>query len=280
MYVADSEDFYVRFWGVRGSIATPGPCTARYGGNTASLEVRCGKHMLLFDAGTGLRYLGNELAKDGPVDTDLFLTHTHFDHVCGLPFFVPLFIKTSQIRIWAGHLKAREMTVKYVISEMMFSPLFPVPPEIFTANVAYLDFDAGEVLEPRPGVKLRTTRLNHPDRATGYRIEFGGKSICYLTDTQHVIGKPDQNILNLIKGSEIVIYDSTYTDAEFPKRADWGHSTWEEGVRLCDAAGVKTFVVFHHDPDHDDDFMDGIHTAVTAKRPGSIVAKEGLVLRP
>jgi len=123
--------------------------------------------MLLFDAGTGLRYLGNELLKSGPVDTDLFLTHTHFDHVCGLPFFVPLFIKTSQIRIWAGHLKAREMTVKYVISEMMFSPLFPVPPEIFTANVSYLDFDAGETLEPKPGVKLRTARLNHPDRATG-----------------------------------------------------------------------------------------------------------------
>ena len=132
--MTDSEDFYVRFWGVRGSIATPGPRTSRYGGNTSALEVRCGKHMLLFDAGTGLRYLGNELLKSGPVDTDLFLTHTHFDHVCGLPFFVPLFIKTSQIRIWAGHLKAREMTVKYVISEMMFSPLFPVPPEIFTAS--------------------------------------------------------------------------------------------------------------------------------------------------
>jgi phosphoribosyl 1,2-cyclic phosphodiesterase len=278
--VADSEDFYVRFWGVRGSIATPGPRTARYGGNTSSLEVRCGKHMFLFDAGTGLRYLGNELVNNGAVDTDLFLTHTHFDHVCGLPFFVPLFIKTSQIRIWAGHLKSREMTVKYVISEMMFSPLFPVPPEIFTANVSYLDFDAGEVLEPRPGVKVRTTRLNHPDRATGYRVEFGGKSICYLTDTQHVIGKPDQNVLNIIKGADMVIYDSTYTDAEFPKRADWGHSTWEEGVRLCEAAGVKTFVVFHHDPDHDDDFMDKVTSEVTAKRPGSIVAKEGLVLQP
>jgi phosphoribosyl 1,2-cyclic phosphodiesterase len=163
---------------------------------------------------------------------------------------------------------------------MMFSPLFPVPPEIFTANVSYLDFDAGEVLKPRPGVKVRTTRLNHPDRATGYRVEFGGKSICYLTDTQHVIGKPDQNVLNIIKGADMVIYDSTYTDAEFPKRADWGHSTWEEGVRLCEAAGVKTFVVFHHDPDHDDDFMDKVTFEVTAKRPGSIVAKEGLVLQP
>ena len=276
----NSQDFYVRFWGVRGSIACSGPRTARYGGNTSCLEVRCGDHLILFDAGTGLRYLGNEIVKNGPVDTDLFLTHTHFDHVCGLPFFVPFFIKTSKVRIWAGHLKARDMTVKYVISEMMFSPLFPVPPEIFTANVSYLDFDAGETLEPKQGIKLRTARLNHPDRATGYRVDFGGKSVCYLTDTQHVVGKPDKNVLDLIRGADIVIYDSTYTDAEFPKRADWGHSTWEEGVRLCDMAGVKTFVVFHHDPDHDDEFMDGVAQAVTQKRPGSVVAREGLVLRP
>jgi len=274
------SDFSVRFWGVRGSIACPSQKTQRYGGNTSSLEVRCGDHTLLFDAGTGIRCLGNEMVKKGPVDVDIYLTHTHFDHVCGLPFFVPLFIKNTNIRIWAGHLIERNYTIKHVISEMMFSPLFPVPPEIFAANVEYLDFHAGETMTPKPGVTLRTTRLNHPDRATGYRVDFEGRSICYLTDTQHVPGKPDQNILALIAGADIVIYDSTYTDEEFVKRADWGHSTWQEGVRLCDAAGVKTFVVFHHDPDHDDDFMDRIEKDVLAKRPGSIVAREGMILTP
>ena len=117
------------------------------------------------------------------------------------------------------------------------------PPEIFTANVSYLDFDAGETLEPKPGVKLRTARLNHPDRATGYRVDFAGKSLCYLTDTQHVVGKPDKNVLDLIHGADMVIYDSTYTDAEFPKRADWGHSTWEEGVRLCERLGVDGLII-------------------------------------
>ena len=95
----DNDDFYVRFWGVRGSIACPGPGTARYGGNTSSLEVRCGDHLLLFDARTGIRYLGNELAKHGPLDTDLYLTHTHFDHICGIPFFVPMFVPAHTVRI-------------------------------------------------------------------------------------------------------------------------------------------------------------------------------------
>ncbi len=276
----DDDDFYVKFWGVRGSIACSGPETARYGGNTSSLEVRCGDHRLLFDAGTGIRYLGNELARQGPVDTDLFLTHTHFDHICGIPFFVPMFIPANTIRIWAGHLGSAGLTIKQVLQDMMITPLFPVPPEIFAANVSYNDFAAGETLTPRPGVTLRTAKLHHPDQATGYRIEYGGRSICYLTDTQHVIGKPDQEVLSLIEGADLMIYDSTYTDEEFPARSDWGHSTWEEGVRLADAANVKTFVVFHHDPDHTDGFMDRVAKAVEKKRPGSVVAQEGMVVRP
>lgn len=278
--MADESDFFVRFWGVRGSIATPGPETRRYGGNTSCLEIRCGGRALVFDAGTGLRYLGQQLVREGPLDLDLYLTHTHFDHVCGLPFFVPFFIKGNKFRLWAGHLKSRDLTVRYVISELMYSPLFPVPPEIFAAEIEYNDFDAGESLHPMADVTVRTAALNHPDSATGYRVEYGGKSICYLTDTQHAPGQPDQNILGLIDGADLVIYDATYTDEEFAARSDWGHSTWEEGVRLCDAAGAKTFVVFHHDPDHTDDFMDRVADDVEQKRPGSIVAREGMILRP
>jgi len=244
------------------------------------LEVRCGDRLLIFDAGTGIRYLGNELAKHGPLDTDVFLTHSHFDHICGVPFFVPLFIPANKTRIWAGHLESAKLTVKQVLEDMMVTPLVPVAPEIFAADVSYHDFKAGETLTPGSGISLRTTKLNHPDNATGYRIEFGGKSICYLTDTQHVIGELDQNIVDLAKGTDLMIYDSTYTDKEFPARSDWGHSTWEEGVRLANAANVKTFVVFHHDPDHTDGFMDRVAKDVEKARPGSVVAQEGMVLRP
>ncbi|SLN20129.1 MBL fold metallo-hydrolase [Oceanibacterium hippocampi] len=275
-----TEDFHVRFWGVRGSIACSAPNVCKYGGNTSSLEIRCGDHILMFDAGSGMRYLGNDLMRrGGPVDIDLFLTHTHFDHVCGIPFFVPFFVPGNSFRFWSGHLLPR-LTLKRVLKELMMAPLFPVPIEILQADIAFRDFHAGETVEPKPGITVRTARLNHPDGATGYRVEFQGKSICYLTDTEHVLGHPDPRILALIEGADIVIYDSMYTDETFKPKIGWGHSTWQEGVRLADAAGVKTFVAFHHDPDHDDTFMDGIAEALEARRPGSIVAREGLVLRP
>ena len=277
-----SPDFTVRFWGVRGSIACSGPSTVRYGGNTSSIEMRCGGRMLLFDAGTGLRYLGNELAAKNPsstpLDADLFLTHTHFDHVVGLPFFKPFFQPQNRFRLWAGHL-AEGMTLRRVLGEFMMSPLFPVPPQVFRARMEYREFKAGETLRPGPGITVRTAVLNHPDGATGYRIEYAGRSVCYLTDTEHVPGAPDRNILDLIASADVVIYDSMYTDAEYETYTGWGHSTWQEGVRLCKAAGAKRLAVFHHDPEHDDEMLDGIAREVEKELPGSIVAKDGLVVQ-
>lgn len=277
--MAGGDDFLVRFWGVRGSIACPGPGTVRYGGNTSCLEVRCGPHLMIFDAGTGIRALGLSLAGKGPLDADLFLTHTHFDHVNGLPFFVPAFIKGNKLRLWAGHL-IPQYTLKYVLSEMMMAPLFPVPLEVFQAKLTYNDFTAGHTFEPKAGITVRTAPLNHPNNATGYRIECGGKAICYITDTEHLPGKLDQNILGLVKGADIMIYDATYTDQEYAKYQGWGHSTWQEGAKLADAAGVKTYVIFHHDPGHDDDFMDGVAADAERARPGTVVAREGMTLRP
>jgi phosphoribosyl 1,2-cyclic phosphodiesterase len=273
--------FSVRFWGVRGSIACSGPRTARYGGNTSSIEVRCDGRMLLFDAGTGIRYLGQELANAAPasqpLDADLFLTHTHFDHVAGLPFFKPFFEPRNRWRLWAGHL-AEGMTLRRVLGEFMMSPLFPVPPQVFRARMEYREFKAGETLELADGIAVRTAVLNHPDGATGYRVEYRGRALCYLTDTEHVPGAPDRNVLELIAGADLVIYDSMYTDAEYDTYTGWGHSTWEEGVRLCRAAGAKRLAVFHHDPEHDDDMLDGIAREVARQLPGSIVAKDGLVV--
>jgi phosphoribosyl 1,2-cyclic phosphodiesterase len=272
------DDFRVRFWGVRGSIAAPGPSTARYGGNTSSIEVRCGARLVLLDAGTGLRYLGAKLQAAAPLDADLLFTHTHFDHVCGLPFFKPFFQPENRFRLWAGHLGG-ELTLHRVLREFMMAPLFPVPPEVFKAVLEYRDFRGGDTLELAPGLRVRTAVLNHPDGATGYRIEFGGKSVCYVTDTEHVPGIPDRNVLDLIDGADIVIYDCMYTDEEYAQSyVGWGHSTWQEGVRLSKAAGVKKLVVFHHDPDHDDERMDIIGREVAAALPGAIVAKEGLEL--
>ncbi len=277
--MSGSGDFFVRFWGVRGSLACPGVAYARYGGNTSCLEVRCGKQLLIFDGGTGLRPLGEQLRDEAPIDADLFFTHSHLDHIAGIPFFSALFIPTNRFRMWAGHL-VPERTLRDVICTMMAPPLFPVPIEIFTAEATYQDFKAGDTLTPRPNVTVRTAPLNHPNRATGYRIEHGGHSICYITDTEHVPDRLDQNIIDLVRGTDLFIYDSTYTDDEYPRFVTWGHSTWQEGIRLADAAAVKTLVIFHHDPSHDDEFMDGVAEQAAQRRPGTLVAREGMTLRP
>jgi len=275
--VNEDGTFGVRFWGVRGSIACPGENFRKYGGNTPCLEVRCGPDLLIFDAGTGLRSLGMVLAGGAALEGDIFLTHTHYDHIVGLPFFAPLFDCDSRFRIWAGHLRT-DMTLHKALCQFMAAPLFPVPPTVFSCNIGFHDFTAGQTLTPRPGVRLRTAALNHPNGATGYRVEYDGRSLCYVTDTEHVPGKPDRAVLDLIKGADAVIYDCTYTDDEFPRFHSWGHSTWQEGARLCDQAGAKRLVIFHHDPSHDDEVMDRIAAAAEAARPGTIVARDGMVL--
>jgi phosphoribosyl 1,2-cyclic phosphodiesterase len=276
---AKLDGISLRFWGVRGSIACPGSEYSRYGGNTPCLEIRCGPHILVFDGGTGIRPLGWALKKEEPLDFDLFFSHSHFDHIVGLPFFKPLFHAENRCQMWAGHLLP-ERTLRDVLCVMMHEPLFPVPIDTFSAATDYHDFRAGDTLSPRDGITLRTAPLNHPNRATGYRVEYEGRSVCYVTDTEHQNGRLDENVLGLVKDSDVFIYDATYTDSEYPKYQGWGHSTWQQGMRLADAANVRTYVLFHHDPGHDDGFLDRIAEEVEAARPGSIVAREGMILRP
>ncbi|MBP5858137.1 MBL fold metallo-hydrolase [Marivibrio halodurans] len=274
--------FTVKFWGTRGSIACAGPETLRYGGNTSCIEVTCGERRLIFDAGTGLRKLGKAIAAEGPGAEgrgaiDLYLTHTHLDHIIGLPFFAPFHIEGFSPRLWAGHLLP-DRTLHGTLKDMMQAPLFPVPPETFRADVSFNDFRAGETLIPGPGITLRTAPLNHPNGAVGYRVEFDGRAICYITDTEHFATGRDQTVVDLVRGADIMIYDATYTEAEYPRFVGFGHSTWQEGCRVADAADVDRLVLFHHDPSHDDETMDEIAEAAANVRPGTITAREGMVL--
>ena len=180
--MSENGDLQVCFWGVRGSISISDPNSVRYGGNTSCLEVQCGDRKLIFDAGSGLRYLGNEMMTSGKTfDTDIFLTHTHYDHICGIPFFKPFFLPQNKFRIWAGHLLP-ETDLRSVLSALMTSPLFPVPLEIFQSKIEFHDFLVGDDLISGPDVVVQTASLNHPDGATGYRIEYGGPvSYTHLT---------------------------------------------------------------------------------------------------
>ena len=272
-------DFSVRFWGVRGSIPCPGAATARYGGNTACVEMRCGTRRLVFDAGTGFYQLGRHGAGQGPFDADLFLTHSHYDHVWGWPHFGPATEPAARLRIHAGHLGGAA-ALEALMTGLLDDPLNPLNRRTLRARLDFVDFRIGSRFSIGDGILLHTAPLNHPDGASGYRVEFDGRAVCYLTDHEHGPEGPSRALLDLADGADIVIYDSTYTDEEFPRHVGWGHSTWQEGARLCDAAKAGAYVVFHHDPAHDDRFMDGVAAAAEAMRPGSVVACEGLVLRP
>jgi len=268
----------IRFWGVRGSIACPGPETIRYGGNTPCIEVRCGDHVLIFDAGTGLRASGNALIKNPKIRAiDIFLTHCHLDHVVGLPFFAPFFAEGYKIRVWAGNLLP-DANVEQVMRKLMSSPLFPVEVEIFKAAIEFHDFKSGDVLRPYDGVTIQTAALDHPDGASGYRLEYEGRTFALVSDTEGFPGKRDRELVSLARQADLVVYDATFTEHEIASRMGWGHSTWERGVRLADEAGAKQLCLFHHDPSHDDDFMDALAAEANDVRPGTIAAREGQII--
>ena len=267
----------VKFWGVRGSIACPSVNHIKYGGNTSCLEVTVGDRRLVLDAGTGIRGLGQTFLKDDVSQVHILLTHTHWDHINGFPFFVPAYDPRRSVHIMAGHLRGSD-GIQNVLAAQMDNPMFPVPLSAMQAKMRFEDFEAVDQFDIYDDVHVRTAPLNHPNGATGYRIEHAGHAICYVSDTEHVPGKMDQNILNLIEGADMVIYDSTYTEEEFPSKIGWGHSTWNEGVRLCREAGAKSMAIFHHDPEHEDDFMDELGKVAKKEWDGTFIAREGMEL--
>jgi phosphoribosyl 1,2-cyclic phosphodiesterase len=270
--------FSVRFWGVRGSIAVPGPSTARYGGNTSCVEVRCDDKLFILDAGTGIRTLGASLQSTGaPIDADMLFTHTHIDHVCGIPFFAPFYLPGNRFHLWLGGL-SKGWGIEQALRQIMQAPMFPVALDIFKAELIFNDFHSGDDIVTESGFVVGTAQLNHPGGATGYRIEHNGRSLAYITDTEHRPPHRDDRIVKLIKGADLMIYDSTYTDEEFPRYIGWGHSTWQEAIRIADAGEVKRLAVFHHDPSHDDEFMDTLAQKAEQARPGTLIAREGMVI--
>ncbi len=269
--------FRIKFWGVRGSIATPGTRHFVYGGNTSCVELSMGGERVILDAGTGIRNLGHWMHRRNKCQAHVLLSHTHWDHINGFPFFSPAFHQDNHFTVMAGHLGGYGGIHK-VLSSQMAQPVFPVPIDIMKATMCFEDFDAGDCFRLGRGIEIRTAPLNHPDGATGYRLTHGGKSVCYVTDTEHVPDRPDENILGLIEGADLVIYDCTYTDDEFPTRIGWGHSTWQEGMRLCRAANVGRLMIFHHDPDHEDGFMEQLELDARQAWEGNMVARENMCL--
>lgn len=273
--------FSIKFWGVRGTIPTPGSRTIRYGGNTSCVEIRCNGHLIIFDAGTGMYPLGETLEKVS--EMDLFLSHTHIDHIMGFPFFSPAYRPGKKIRVWGGHLKPEGKKIRDAMAQLMSPPIFPLTLDFLKADIVFTDFSAGEAPPcdhlKASGVDIQTILLNHPDNATGYRINYEGHSACYITDIEHRTDQMDEKLVAFIRNADVLIYDSTYDDRDFERYVGWGHSTWQHAVRLANAANVKTLVLYHHDPGCTDEDLDARAEELKALRPGDFVAHEGLIIR-
>ena len=277
----------VRFWGVRGSIPTPGPATVEIGGNTSCVEVRAGGRLLIFDGGTGLRNLGNSLLKQMPIEAWIFFSHVHWDHIQGFPFFTPAFVRGNTFHLHGG--RKVSGTLESALAGQMENPSFPVHLTEMGAKMTFNDLYEGEVMEiPANGgggkVVITNARGNHPDGVLAYRVDFGGKSIMYATDTEHY-AVIDPKLSKLAQGCDLLIYDAQYTPEEYTgdggglPKLGWGHSTFVEAVKLAKHAGVKQLVLYHHDPAQDDASVREKERRARELFPNCQAAFEGLSIR-
>jgi len=282
----------ITFWGVRGSVPTPGPATVRYGGNTSCVEVRADGQIIVLDAGTGIRPLGLALARefDGePINLTVLITHTHWDHIQGFPFFLPAYQPKNTIRV-LGYEGARK-GLAGTLAGQMESPYFPIALQEMPGNVVIeelqsFSFQLGLI-------HATAATVNHPGIAVGYRLATSGGVIAYLPDNEpfqelSAAGAQDQadlqngKLIEFIRDADVLIIDSQYDSEEYSHHIGWGHGCVDDVVHLAILANVKRLYLFHHDPGHDDERIDAMLAHARAEARGSIMevfaATEGEVL--
>lgn len=299
----------IKFWGVRGSIPCPGPKTMQYGGNTPCIEIRFPDidRLIIIDAGSGIRELGNFMMGHdlprGPIKTDIFLSHTHWDHIMGFPFFTPIYIPGTKITVY-GPVSYEEDTLEKIVGGQLTYRYFPVRQSELGADIQYIDLKEGE-FDLGDGIKLSTKYLNHPILSLGYRLEYKGKVLCTAYDTEPftnifvtdssdpsydeamamegklVANEQNEALNRFVAGADLVIYDSQYTLQEYETgKKGWGHSYLEYVCPLAEKLGIKKLALFHHDPLRTDSQLDELKKiycqSITEKSPEIFFAREGM----
>lgn len=246
------------------------------GGNTSCVELRCGDTRIVLDAGTGLRALGNHLVESGatnaPLTMTLLLSHFHWDHIQGLPFFVPAYMKDTSLTIVGGHNGV--MSVRETLEHQMSAPVFPVRLDEVGGRLGTREVKNGEVFDVGQAT-VRVARGNHPGGVVVYRVEHEGRSVVYATDTEHY-ACVNPVLVALATDADVLIYDTQYTPEEYEGKVGWGHSTHVAGAVLAEAAGVGTYVLYHHDPVRSDAGVDTIEKRARELFPSSVAAREGM----
>ncbi len=300
--------FSVRFWGDRGSIPCPGPATVKFGGNTSCLEIRADDRLVIVDLGTGVKPLGDWLMgndfKKGPLDADIFITHTHWDHIMGFPMFTPIFIPGTKLRI-RGPVSYEDDSLESIIGAQLSYRYWPVRQSELAATIEYAQLKE-TVLDLGRGLIVKTKYLNHPILCLGYRFEYEGKSIItaydnepfrnvFPTDPQDpgydedaakegelAAREENEKILRFYQGADVLIHDTQYTQKEYEGgKIGWGHSSFEHAINSAHKAGVKKLVLFHHDPNRTDDQLEELEQGYQRRIRGKtsmeiMMAREGL----
>jgi phosphoribosyl 1,2-cyclic phosphodiesterase len=245
----------VQFWGTRGTRPAPGRRTLRYGGNTTCVEVRDSQgDRVIIDSGTGIVELGATLAKKGPLDLHLLITHTHWDHIQGFPFFGPAFVEGTRLTIVgpAGSIKS----LKNAFGDIMEPAYWPVGLDQMAASIDFVEVNAGETFAIG-GLQVTPHEMRHPIATLGYRLEEGGSSFAFATDNEIMSGNGGMPALaEWCQGADLLAHDAQYSDDEYPSHRGWGHSTFGEALKLAETAAVRQLAFVHHDPQHSDEEID------------------------
>jgi phosphoribosyl 1,2-cyclic phosphodiesterase len=267
----------VRFWGVRGSIPVPGPRTARIGGNTSCVEVRTAdREVIILDAGTGIRALGLELEQNPNqrLLAVLLFSHTHWDHIQGLPFFSPARMHHNRMVIMGERRLGKRL--ERVLAGQMSDVYLPFTLDDLHADLLIKEVHDGEQIVAGDRTTVLPHRFTHPGGVFGYRITSQGKVVVYASDVNHPPGGLDPRVVELAHGADLLIHDAQFTPEEKRERAAWGHSSWLEAIQVAKDAGVRNLALFHHDPDHSDDELEEIERQAQAVFPDTFLAREGL----
>jgi phosphoribosyl 1,2-cyclic phosphodiesterase len=269
----------VRFWGVRGSVAVSGAHVAKVGGNTSCIEVTSQGERLILDAGTGLRALGDELQRSGPQRATFFFSHLHWDHVQGFPFFAPAWHPLSQLELY-GPGELGEQQLREVLTRQMSAPSFPVPLAAMKSRLELRSAKPSSVIETGP-FRVTPFEVPHPQGCLGYRIEADGAVFVYMTDVE-MSEEALPQLGRFIEGADALVLDAQYTPDEYagrvgPPKKGWGHSTMIDAAKVAKAAHVGRLFLFHHDPAHNDDFVEGMESQAREVFERTELAREGLL---
>lgn len=274
----------IRFWGVRGSIPSPGPKTVRYGGNTTCIEVRSDAgELIIIDAGTGIAVLSQSLLGELPVKANIFITHTHWDHIQGLPFFLPFFIPGNKVKLHGAFDIITGHGVQQVMEVQMQYSYFPIREAELRAVIEYQTLDIGEAVTIGDAT-VSSTLLNHPVVDFGYRVDCNGKSMFFTGDHEPwdniydpgdegydefkaMIDEKQKGMDDFLRGVDVLIVDCSYTTAEYPAKRGWGHGTFAGAIELARRVGAKQLVCTHHEPTRSDDQLERVFDEVMQQYP-------------